>query len=388
MATPAIDRLAADSVVFEQLTAASPICSPSRGSMLTGRWPQRNGLLGLVHHGFSFNPGERHAAALFRDADYETTLFHFQHVAHPHEWADLGFESYLCRSRDEEFPNYPDMARTAPEVGDAFTDWLEARTDSRAFFTQVNFNETHTPFDFGGVAPDRSRGVTVPPWIEADAKSEAHFAALQGAVGALDAGVGKVLEALQQSGLMDSTIILFATDHGFEARRDKWTCYESGLGIAGMLRYGDAGICGERRLRTPCSNVDLLPTLLQLAGIERPENFDGVSMADSLLAQEEPTARPVFGIYHNSGVRSVRVGGWKLIRNFSAEPYAPPPPVRLGDASGAVARVPVELYHLDVDPHELLNQAAEQPEIVSELNQTLLTWMRSVEDHILLGCCS
>ncbi|MCD8482636.1 MAG: sulfatase-like hydrolase/transferase [Verrucomicrobia bacterium] len=79
--SPHLDSLAATGVLFENMIAASPICSPSRGAMVTGRWPQRNGLLGLTHHGFRLNSNERHAAQIFRDSGYETVLFHFQHVA-------------------------------------------------------------------------------------------------------------------------------------------------------------------------------------------------------------------------------------------------------------------------------------------------------------------
>ena len=380
--TPHLDGLASDGLLFENLTAASPICSPSRGALLTGRWPQRNGLLGLTHHGFSFNPGERHAAAILQDGGYQTNLFHFQHVADHDDWAQLGFEHFHCRSRDEEFPNYPDMARTADELGDAFTDWLEQRSDERPFFTQINFNETHTPFEFGGVKPDTANGVTVPAWIQRDADSEKHFAMLQGSVAALDAGIGKILKSLHSAGIADNTIICYVADHGFEAARDKWTSYESGLGIAGIIRYAAQGICGGRRLQTPVSNVNFLPTLLDLIGFEQPTNLDGHSIAPALLAGIEPDERPVFSIYHNSGSRSVRIGDWKLIRNFSAEPYQQVPPVHFGGGSKH-ARPTNELYDLTNDPHELHNLAAANPERVQTMNACLREWMQSVGDLVV-----
>jgi len=390
--TPAFDRLAREGVLLEQFTAASPICSPSRGTMMTGRWPQQNGLLGLVHHGFRFHPGERHAAELFRDAGYATTLFHFQHVAPREDWAALGFDSFLARSRDDEEPEYPLMARPAPEVGDAVAAWLheQARADSRAddstrpFFAQVNFNETHTPFWFGGVEAARADGVTIPPWIEPSPESAEHFAQLQGCVAALDRGLAKILDALDATGLAENTLVVFATDHGLEAARDKWTCYESGLGIAALARLPAQHISGGRRLATPLSNVDLLPTLLDCAAIAPPGNFDGRSFAP-LLRDDAPDApaeaRPVFAIYHNAGVRSVRHGRWKLIRNFSAEPYAEVAPVSLrSDRGPRLPRPVAELYDLEADPHELTNLAALHPARVTELSLLLGTWMRDVGD--------
>lgn len=379
--SPAVDALAADGVLFENMMAASPICSPSRGAMVTGRWPQRNGLLGLTHHGFRLHPKERHMAALFREAGYTTALFHFQHVAPKEAWPDLGFDTYRARSRDEEEPVYPKMARPAPEVAAAFSAYLRERADEKPFFAQINFNETHTPFHFGGVEPDRTRGVTVPPWIEPDAEAEAHFAHLQGSVRALDEGVGLILEALRENGLEDDTLVLFATDHGLEGARDKWSCYEAGLGIAAIARFPRAGITGGRRIAAPVSNVDILPTLLDLTGIAPPDNLDGWSLAEVLRGHTEaPPERPIFGIYHNSGIRSVRAGRWKLIRNLAAEPYAETPPATLRKRKPLHARPPVELYDLASDPHEFHNLAEVNPERVRQLDHHLAAWMREVND--------
>lgn len=387
--TPHLDALAAEGVLLEQFTAVSPICTPSRGSMMTGRWPQRNGLIGLEHHGFRFHPGERHAAALLREAGYATTLFHFQHVAPREDSQALGYEEFLCRSRDEEFPSYPDMAIPAPEVGEAFAHWITAREDKRPFFAQVNFNETHTPFEFGGVQMDRERGVTVPPWIEPDAAAEAHFAHLQGAVAVLDKGIGLVLEGLEKAGLTGNTVVVFATDHGLEGRRDKWTCYESGLGIACVLR--GPGLRQGVRVPQPLSNVDLLPTLFDLAGVPIPGNFDGQSFASLLRTSSDSVGaaheeeRPVFGIYHNTGTRSIRLGRWKLIRNLAAEPYQETPPVTMEGRRPAQARPPVELYNLESDPHELKNLVRENPAEVRRLSDLLGKWMRETGDPACIG---
>ena len=381
--TPHLDTLAQDGIVLENLTAASPICSPSRGALATGRWPQRNGLLGLTHHGFAFNAGERHAAAIFRDHGYDTNLFHFQHVADRDAWSELGFEQFHCRSRDDEFPNYPDMAHAAEEVGDAVSAWLQQREDDRPFFAEVNFNETHTPFDFGGVTPDTENGVTVPGWIEHNADAERHLAFLQGAIAALDRGIGKILQSLRTAGIADETLICFVSDHGFEAARDKWTCYEGGLGIAGVLRLSAQSIDGGRRLQSPVSNVDLLPTFLELAGIPVPDNLDGQSMASALRSGDEPDQRPVFSIYHNGGSRSVRLGDWKLILNFAAEPYQQRPPARLGGKVPTFARATTELYNLATDPFELNNVAPAHPTQVKTLKAALHEWMRTVGDPVV-----
>ena len=384
--TPHLDRLAAEGLLLEQFTAVSPICSPSRGSMMTGRWPQRHGLVGLTHHGFKLNPGERHAAALFRDGGYETTLFHFQHVAAADETEALGFDHFLARSRDAEEAIYPYMARPAREVGDAVATWLRERSSDQPFFAQVNFNESHTPFHFGGVVPERGREATIPAWIEPDAEARDHFAHLAGAIAALDDGVGRVLAGLEAAGLKEQTIVVFATDHGFESKRDKWTCYESGLGIAAMMRHPAPGSPRGARLATPLSNVDLLPTLLDLADLPLPGNLDGESFAPVFTTPgANLPERPVFGIYHNGGSRSVREGRWKLIRNFSAEPYGEAPPIALRRRQAGFPRPSAELYDLSRDPHELNNLASAEPAETARLSRLLADWMRRVGDPIDLG---
>ncbi|MCD8482637.1 MAG: sulfatase-like hydrolase/transferase [Verrucomicrobia bacterium] len=298
-----------------------------------------------------------------------------------HEWPGLGFDRYLAQSRDEEEPVYPNMARPAQEVALAFGRFLEGRTTEKPYFAQINFNETHTPFEFGGVTADRAKGVTVPGWIEKDGEAEQHFALLQGSVAALDRGIGILLEALEANGRANDTLIVFATDHGLEAVRDKWSCYESGLGIAAMLRYPAAGVTGGRRIREPVSNVDLLPTMLGLAGIDLPPDLDGLDLTTVVRGQQSADAeRPIFGIYHNSGIRSVRVGNWKLIRNFSAEPYRELAPATLLKRKPLQPRPHAELYNLSEDPDELTNLIGSHPEQAALLERHLAVWMQQVKD--------
>lgn len=386
--TPALDALAADGVLFEQMSAASPICSPSRGAMLTGRWPQRNGLLGLTHHGFRLHASERHLASLLGEAGYESVLFHFQHVAEQSEWKRLGYEKFLARSRDEEEQEYPYMARTASEVAGAFKEFIAKRKgDSRPLFAHINFNETHTPFHFGGVLPDKRKGVTVPQWIQGDAAAHQHFAHLQGSIASLDVAIGQIQDGLRVNHMEQDTVVIFATDHGFEGVRDKWSLYEAGLGVAFVMRYPEGGITGGRRIAEPASHIDLCPTLLELAGAALPNNLDGRSLLPVLRSESAPDPqRPVFAIYHNSGIRSVRIGDWKLIRNYSAEPYREHAPVTLKQTGKRYPRPPIELYDLSKDPHELHNIAALHPDVVTRMDTILNQWMQSVGDPILPTC--
>ncbi|MEX0324937.1 MAG: sulfatase [Puniceicoccaceae bacterium] len=385
--TPNIDQLASEGVLSEQMHAVSPICSPSRGAAMTGLYPQRNGLIGLTHQGYTFNDDTVHLAQLMREGGYETTLFSFQHEVPSENWKRLGFESYACRETPD-MP-YPYMFRPAPEVAESFADWIGQRSDERPFYVQMGFNETHTPFHFGGVYPDKSKGVTVPPYIADDQTGIDYFAHLQGSINQVDTAVGILMEALRTNGLEENTIVIFTTDHGIEARRAKWTLYDAGTEIAFIARWPEGGIAGGKRLRQLQSNIHFTPTLLDLCGVSIPEDLDGQSQANWLRGQEEDTLfkDPFFGIYHNGSTRCIRTERYKLIRNFGKEiePYAYPcrldGPQVVGQAAFA------ELYDLNSDPDEI-NNLAHVPDhipIRKELERQLLEWMEAMDDPVLRG---
>ncbi|MCC5847497.1 MAG: sulfatase [Verrucomicrobia bacterium] len=378
--TPHLDRLADEGVVLDAYFAVSPICSPSRGAAMTGLSPQRNGLLGLTHHGFRLHDDVPHAAALLRERGYESVLFSFQHEANESEWPRLGFERYETPQTGD--PQYPFMFRSAPEVARGFAEFLENRSDDRPFYAQIGFNETHTPFWFGGATPDRGQGVDIPPYLQETPDAIHHFAGLQGAIRQADEGVGLLLEALDHQGLTEDTLVIFTTDHGIESRRDKWTLYDPGIEIAGIFR--GPGIPQGKRLADLQSNLNFLPTLFDLAGVAPLADTDGESFASRLRKPDEPLSRetPFFGIYHNGACRCIRTQTHKLIWNLGPEPYVPPPPQRLDGSGPATARPLWELYDLQTDPQEFVNLAgsAELRETESTLRGQLLDWLRKVED--------
>jgi len=380
--TPNIDGLASQGLVLEQAFAVCPICSPSRGAAMTGLYPQRNGLLGLTHQGFSLNPDVPHAAQLLRDRGYHSVLFSFQHETVMENWQHLGFEKYLSPENGER--QYPFMFQSAPEVARTFDTFLAERNDDRPFYAQVGFNETHTPFWFGGAVPDREQGTHVPEYLVEDEDVRNHLAGLQGALKQADEGMGVLLEALRNHGLEENTLVIFTTDHGIECQRDKWTLYDPGLEIAFILR--GPGIPQGVRHAGLFSNVDVLPTLMDLAGLSCPEDLDGVSQAERFRNPETETeSDPIFGIYFNGACRCVRTQTHKLIWNLGPEPYVTDPPVSLSGAGPRHARPIWELYDLEQDPHEFHNRAGDPAlaETETTLRTQLTHWLQSVQDP----CC-
>lgn len=376
--TPAIDALAADGYLFTGMFTSSPVCSPSRGALLTGRYPQSNGLIGLVHSPWDWrlDAGEKHLAQLLREAGYRSCLFGFQHEGP--DAAQLGF--------DEQYANQP-LPR-ADEVARSFAEFLRSEdAKCKPFYAQVGFWETHRPWARHGDGPDDDKGVFVPPYLKESDATRQDLAGLQGVIRVVDDAVGIITEALAESGLEENTILLFTTDHGIEFPRAKWFCYEAGIEIAFILRWPGAGLTGGKTCDWLLSNVDFLPTLFVLLGLPVPENIEGIDFAGALKAKPAAASRDaVFGIFQGKEIRYVRTKRHKLIRNFAPRRWLETP-VDVQAQEMKVKQPVVELYDLEADPLEVNNLAedADHQAIRKELSGQLWSWMEQVSDPILTG---
>lgn len=397
--TPAIDRLAAGGVRFTRMFATSSICSPSRGSLLTGRYPQSNGLIGLAGPGWGWelNDPKQHLSHVLRDAGYATALFGVQH-----ETADpttLGFDLWHPgrTERDEGDEGaaegnaslHRSAVETAPQTARAVADFLAGgKAGSGPFYAQVGFFETHTPYLWGGCEPDDSKGTWPPPYVrckddEEEAKLPQHIANFQGSLRRVDQAVETILDALHNSGLEENTLVLFLTDHGPELPRAKWTMYDAGTHIAFILRWPAGGIVGGRTCDAFLSNIDFLPTLGEITGIPIPDNVEGVSFADSLKPGGEsagPYRDAVYGLnYHgrNYGARTER---YSIVRSFDETCFSRD---KLKEEDCVIPYV--EFFDLDKDPLELTNVAArpEYAQPFEDMKARLMHWLESVHDPVL-----
>jgi arylsulfatase A-like enzyme len=390
--TLAIDALAGEGVRLSNCFCTSPICSASRASMMTGRYPQSHGLLDLAMKGFDYEMLDEapHLSQILRGAGYETLLFGLQHETQFPQ-TRLAFDQMRAGREGEGGGRHRTCDAVAADVAAFLT--KEARAD-RPFYAQIGFYETHTSWGFGGVQPDDSKGVDVPSYIRDDEDARRTCAALQGALRKADQGVGIILEALAQSGLEERTLVIFTTDHGVELPRAKWFLYDPGMEVATILRWPGGGVSGGRTCDWLLSHVDLTPTILDLAGVTPPAGMDGMSYAAGLRGEENarPIRDAVFGYFQKSEKRCVRTSDYRLIRNFNPMTVA-----LLGGAGRrcpdvAEAKVkglrsPVELYDLAKDPREFENMA-EDPAyaaVRAELDGRLWQWMEGVNDPILQG---
>src|SRR4051794_14062987 len=180
VASPALDGLAASGVKFEQVFATAPQCSPSRAALHTGRYPHATGVLGLAHPPFDWQlpPSERHIATILKEQGYATALVGMQHLVAQDQAARLGYEYVL--------PVAP-----APEVAESAVELMrKLSAGDRPFYLEVGFEEPHRPYDLGGAQPDDALGVEIPGYLPDRPESRQDFADFQGAIRAMDAGVG------------------------------------------------------------------------------------------------------------------------------------------------------------------------------------------------------
>lgn len=390
--TPHIDRLAAEGARFARSFCCAPQCSPSRAGLFTGRYPHSNGMMGLAHGRFAWDlhPGERHLAGRLRQAGYHTALLGHQHETR--RPSEMGFDIVsIQRSRAA------DMAESAAE-------FLRTQAGAgRPFYLQLGCMEPHRLPGGFGCAPDEALGVTVPPFLVDEPSAREEFAGYQGAIRAVDQAVGRTVEAMERAGLAENTIFLLTTDHGMPFPRAKCSLYEPGLQVCLILSH-PAGLWGPGRVcQEMISNIDCLPTLLELLDVPAPQaqsaGIQGRSFAALLRGQAYQPRREVFAemTYHQyyDPMRCVRTQTHKLIVHFSMAPsfmdpsqtWRPRTITRTPPDPAGAYHEPVELYDLAADPWETRNLARESgsAKLCRGLLARVHEWMVQTGDPLLEG---
>lgn len=386
VASPFVDALAAEGIRFSSAHATAPLCSPARGSLFTGQYPHRNGLVGLAHHGFGYRPGTATLPALLGEHGYVSRLIGMQHEST--DPTTLGFDSLDVTD-----------SRCDYVVGEA-RQWLSehvATGDDRPFFLTAGFFETHRPYPVDQYEPADTSTIDVPAFLPDTTDVRGDLAGLHGSITKADAAVGRLLAAVDELGLREDTWIVFTTDHGLAFPRAKSTLYAEGTGIAFVVRPP------ARRGIEPFvyddlfSGVDLTPTLLELLGIEVPDVVDGESHADVLGAPPEaPVREAVFTekTYHDAydPIRAIRTKRYSYIENYADRPELLLP-LDIADSLSARSldrrletdqRAPAELYDLNFDPTEQ-NNLIDDPDYAAvrdELRERLARWRTATGDRL------
>jgi arylsulfatase A-like enzyme len=384
--TPNLNRLAAEGVVFEQYFAAAPTCSPSRGTMLTGLTPHRNGLMGLASGGHWEVPAETPTLPrLFREAGYATASYGTWHIS-----AD--FAAYGVEQGTQEGP--------CELLAERAMRFMRERPASKPFFLMVGFREPHRAWGDPNSLPWKPERAKIPGYLADAPAVEEEMRQFYADVGRMDAAVGALLEYLDREGLAESTLLIFTADHGIAMPLSKGTLYDPGCKIALIARW-PGKIAGGRRCNALAWNVDLLPTLLEGAGeaARIPAGLDGRSLWPYLSAGEKVGREAVYPeqTWHDfyEPIRAIRTRDYKLIRNYEpgrglqiAVDIRDSPTVNaMRQTLRAWPRPAVELYDLAADPLERRNLAGDPAlaEVEKSLAAKLDAWLQETNDPILNG---
>jgi len=381
--TPNIQRLADGGLLFRQAFCAAPSCSGSRACLLTGQWAHVNGMTGLAHRGWRLNDYGRHLVHPLRQVGYWSALLGEQHLSV--DPADLGYDHIV------------DVATThVRAIAPAARRLLYSRPP-QPFFLSIGFFETHRKFSEPGSARDALYSAP-PAHLPDTPETRADMASFKASARSLDQGVGAVLHALDELGLVDHTILVLTTDHGLPVPGAKATLTDRGLGVLLIMR-GPGGFFGGRVTDALVSHVDLYPTLCELAGAPLPDGLAGRSLLPLADGETQDVRDELFAelTYHAAydPQRAIRTKRYKLIRRFGDrhEPVlanvddSPAKELLVAAGWGRRPRPREELHDLLLDPGEQHN-LANDPElgpVREDLERRLHEWMAATDDPLLHG---
>lgn len=379
--TPNVDRLARGGTPFSRAFVTTSSCSPSRASMFTGKFPHNTGAENL------------HAPL---PADQPILV---DHLAEKNYWCANAGKCHLGKAAEgkfDAFVNNPDKAYAL----------LRERPKDQPFFLAVGYHDAHRPFDRGAVSPAYTPDdIVVPPYLPDTPEVREDLAGFYDEISHMDERIGRLLASLEEEGSLANTLVVFAGDNGMPFPRAKTTLYDSGIATP-LVMHWPAGLARGQMYEGLVSLVDLVPTMLEAAGIGKPEGLPGISLFEQM---ENPASHRYRFIYAEKNwhdfedhSRAIRTRRLKYIWNaFPEDPLLPPADAirsptyaamqRMRDAGTLspeamqqfrMQRPAEELYDLALDPMEFRN-VAEDPAYsmaVQELRARLERWRQETED--------
>ncbi len=384
--TPALDRLAEDGVRFERAYVTTSLCSPSRASYLTGMTPHRHGVWN------NFTPWSNDNRTFFeylKHAGYDTAFIGKWHM--PGELPELrGVDHFVTFTNvggqgvyewnplvvdGEEAPSRTRYIAT--ELTDRALAWLDDRPRDRPFALMLSHKSVHA--DFLPDEPDRGRYASADVALPTGAHVWSHLGDAQythmsfrplpdmrrtyaEAIVSMDREIARVLDWLDAAGLTDDTLVIYASDNGYQwgehGLTDKRAAYEESIRVPFIARWPGGDAQGGQRVDALVANVDLAPTLLDLAGIAPSPDMQGRSLRSLLTRRDAAPVRDAL-----------------LYTYFFEPPYPTPTVQALVTPTHKLIRPsgrPPELYALEADPREQRNlfdqaPAALQRQLVTRL---------------------
>jgi arylsulfatase A-like enzyme len=340
-------------------------------------------MMGLAHRGWSLRDYSHHIVHTLRTAGYKSVLVGEQHISK--DPAAIGYDEVF------KIPT-SHVESVAPHAMEVLH-----RDHDRPLFMSVGFFETHREF----LGPGSLRDVhysLVPPNLPDTPEIRADMAGFKASARSLDHGVGLVLNAMDEAGLSDDTLVIFTTDHGMPFPGAKATLYDRGLGVDLILR-GPFPFHGGRVIDALVSHIDIFPTVCEFLGLRRPGFLQGVSLlpllhGDVLTARAEIFAGSTWHAAYEPQ-RAIRTERYKYIRRWGDRrtPVLPntddgPTKDFLLHHGWGEREIPSEqLYDLLFDPNEANNLFGEPSlgGVLDDLRARLEAWMRETSDPLLAG---
>ncbi len=400
--SPHIDKLMSDGIRLNNFYANCPVCSPTRASLLSGRFPEMVGVPGVIrtfakdNWGY-LNPKTKLLPEMLNKTGYNTGMVGKWHLGlekenHPLNKGFDYFKGFLGDMMDNYYThrrhgkNYMrdqmESFRPKGHATDLFSNWAvdyinECRKEEAPFFLYLAYNAPHTP-----IQPPRAWYIRVREREKEISDDRIKLVAL---IEHMDYGIGKVIKALKDNGQYDNTLIIFTSDNGGQInvgancgdlRGGKQDMFEGGIKVP-MCAVWPKKIKPNSTSSLVSMTMDLYPTICEIAGYPIQHKIDGMSILDTLTNNADQTQieRTLFWVRREGNSRyqgqdhyAVRKGPWKLVHN---NPYTE-----------------LELYNLDEDPQEKNNLAGENKKIFNELAGELrqqiqkagaVPWQKSLE---------
>jgi arylsulfatase A len=434
--TPHLDRLAREGIAFTNAHSASSLCTPSRYALLTGRYAWRGALKQGVLQGYGaplIETNRPTVARFLRDHGYTTAMFGKWHLGL--EWAHTGlkpedvdfakpvgggplahgFDRFFGLSASLDMPPYvwiqndrataiptatvgdspaPKLFRAGPIALDFKMEEVQPRLTEKAIAYLTERGAAHDGKPFFLYLPLAAPHTPILPTREFEGKT--HVTSYGDFVTQVDADVGRILAALEASGLAKNTLVIFTSDNGFAPaanvpehakfhhdpsgglRGYKSDLFEGGHRIPFIARWPGVTPAGTR-CADPIEQLDLFATCAELLGVTMTDGAeDSMSMAAILrTGKPAPASRTTVVSHSGEGRFAITEGNWKLLLWPGSGGWSPPTPNPSQwlktDATDLSTLPPFQLYDLATDPDEKNNLAAAHPEIVQRLGRLMLT---------------
>lgn len=408
--TANLDKLASESLNLTNFYV-SPVCAPTRASLMTGRYSERTGVYDTFNGGAIMSSDEITLAEVLKENGYRTGIFGKWHLGdnYPYRPMDQGFDEAVVHrgggmgqpgdvanffARDSSYFDpvlfhNGDMKQFEGYCSDVFTneamDFIQRNSEDskQPFFAYLSFNAPHTPLQLPTEYYDMYKDVEFDidafaikdPAVESMTEKDIESARrVYGMVTNIDDNIGKIMQLLEEKNLDDNTIIVFLTDNGPQQvryklglRKQKSSVFGGGVRVPCLIRYPQKYPV-KQELDLQLAHIDLLPSILELCQLEQPEhaidgrnfiNHKGNEFSERTLFFE--WGRGFLIKYQNFAALR---GDYKLVGNIEAD----------SEPNN------FELYNVKSDPNELINIVEKEPAIASELKNSMDAWY----DEIIL----